>query len=475
MSLNSTELSLVIAHVARLCESGRVRKVYGRDKWSVVLNVAGPAGKVFVLVSAHPLLSRVHTLLEKGEWAVLTPFVKALRQRLHGARVKVVEADDGDRRCRFQFDTGDACYTLECEMFGIGSNLVLVADDGRVVECLHHVRGEKRTLLPGRPYVPPPPVRPRPIDSRFGDAPAAVDAAVREACEPRQAQHDLDDARQRVRSRLKAVRKRADGKVQSLRKAIERLALAEAEKQKGELLKASMHLIKPGLDAVRVVDYFDPETPEVEIKIDAKLAPAANVERYFKRYRKIKTAAELAEHELPPAERELAKAQEAEARLEQTATLEEIADIEQSFFGDVGRGKPKGKPAPTGPRHFTAIDGSTILVGRSEAENDQVTFRMANGNDYWFHVQGMPGSHVVVKAQKGKSLPLETLLDAAALAKLYSSAKDADAADVDYTQRKYVRKRKAGGPGNVDYWDYKTLHVRRDEGRLKRLFSEDGR
>ena len=97
---------------------------------------------------------------------------------------------------------------------------------------------------------------------------------------------------------------------------------------------------------------------------------------------------------------------------------------------------------------------------------------MANGNDHWFHVQGMPGSHVIVKAHKGKSVPLETLLDAAALAKLYSKAKEAAAADVDYTQRKYVRKRKAGGPGDVDYSQYKTLNVRKDDARLARLFGQ---
>ena len=163
---------------------------------------------------------------------------------------------------------------------------------------------------------------------------------------------------------------------------------------------------------------------------------------------------------------------EHELQVEGFLWAEAVDEIEQTLFGKRVESKRESKAPPSGPRQFTSADGLLVIVGRTEAENDEVTFRMASGNDYWFHVQGMPGSHVIVKAPKGKSVPLETLLDAAALAKLYSRAKDADATDVDYTQRKYVRKRKDGGPGNVDYWEYKTLHVKQDAARLERLFGQ---
>ena len=474
MSLSSTEIALIAQHLAGNCMGGRVRKTYGRDRDSIVLQVRARGENVLVLLSAHPKLCRAHTVLSKGDWKHSSAFVTAMRQRLDGAVATSVESIPGDRRLRIHFDLGEKTYVLEAELFGIGSNLILVDGDGKVVEALHHARGERKIVLPGRPYTAPPAVQPKTPKSRFGTEPREVDRAVREHYEPLQAQADVEDARKRVASRLKPVRKKAEGKVRSLTAAAERLVDAEAEKQKGELLKASLHQVRAGADSVSVPNYFEVDTPQVEIKLDPKLDAMGNAQRYFKRHRKIKTAAQLAEEQLPEAQQEAARVREAEDRLAQADSVGAIDAVCRNVFGKPLDGDAKREPQhpPVGPRQFTSSDGLTVLVGRTEAENDQVTFRMANGNDYWLHVQGRPGSHVIVKAQKGKSVPLGTLLDAAALAKLYSSAKDADAADVDYTQRKYVKKRKGAGPGDVDYWDYKTLHVRQDQTRLKRLFGD---
>ena len=487
MSLNSTEIGLVAQHLTALCVGGRLRKAYGPNRDSIVLQVRARGENVFVLLSAHPKLCRVHTLLERGDWKQSSAFVTTMRKRLAGAVIASVESMPGDRRLRIHFEFGEKAYVLEAELFGIGSNLILVDADGKVVEALHHARGKRKTVLPGRPYTAPPTVQPKTPESRFGTEPAEADRAIREHYEPLQGQADVEDARKRVASRLKPLRKKAEGKARSLAAAAERLVNAKAERQKGELLKASLHIVRAGSDSVSVPNYFapgggraaagrggQPGTPEIEIKLDPKLDAMGNAQRYFKRHRKIKIAAQLAEQQLPEAQREATRVREAEEQLAQADSVEAIDAICRDVFGKPLDGDTERGPQrpPAGPRQFTSGDGLTLLVGRTEAENDQVTFRMANGNDYWLHVQGLPGSHVVVKAQKGKSVPLETLLDAAALAKLYSSAKDADAADVDYTQRKYVKKRKRGGPGDVDYWDYKTLHVRQDQERLTRLFGE---
>ena len=472
--MNSTEIGLVAERLAELCVGGQVRKAYDRGPDSVVLQVHGRKGNVFVLLSAHRQLHRVHTLVEKEEWQASSPLVKALRQRVVGARVAKVEAVPGDRRLHLTFAAGEKVHVLEAELFGIGSNLILVDAQGRIAEALRHARGQKRTVLPGKPYVPPPAVEPRSPESRFGSCPADVDRAAREHYEPLQAEADLADARKRLRSRLSPLLKKAEAKARSLTQAAERVAEREAEKRKGELLKASLHLVQPGAASVRVPDYFDPDTPQVEIKLDPKLSPTANVERCFKRYRKIKTAAKLAAEQLPSAQQDAARLRDAVERLDRAASLQELDALSRGVIGRPLEREAHGKrrQSRAGPRSFASADGFAILVGRTDAENDTVTFRMANGNDHWFHVQGMPGSHVIVKTQKGKSVPLETLLDAAALAKLYSKAKEAAAAEVDYTQRKYVRKRKAAGPGDVDYSQYKTLNVRKDDARLARLFGQ---
>jgi len=476
MSLNATEIGLVVDHLADLCTGGRVQKVFGRDADTIVLRLRAVGGNVFVLLCAHPRLSRVHSLPDRGECPHTSPFVSALRGRLSGARVVGMEAEPGDRRMRMCFETGDGPYAVEAELFGIGSNLVLVGPEGKVVEALRHVRGQKRSVLPGRPYDPPPNVQPQTRPSRFGDTPAEADRAVRDHYEPRHAQERVEALRRQVQSRLRAEHKRAAGKARSLAAAVDRLDEADKIKQQGELLKASMHLIQPRAESVRVPDYFDPATPEVEIKLQPDLSPAANVERYFKRYHKIKTAAQLGHQQLPAAEGAVQRLDEARRRLEAAQSADEVQQIALECFGKAIGDGPERKPraAPAGPRQFTSRDGLLILAGRTEAENDRVTFRMARGNDLWFHVQGIPGGHVIVRVERGRSVPLEALLDAAALAKLYSTARDADAVDVDYTHRKYVRKRKGGGAGDVDYSQSKTLHVRQDDERLRRLFAASG-
>ena len=356
---------------------------------------------MFLLLSAHPRLCRAHTLLERGDWKHSSPFITAMRQRLAGAAITSVESIPGDRRLRIHLGLVEKACVLEAELFGIGSNLILVDGDGKVVEALHHARGERKTVLPGRPYVAPPTVPPKTPESRFGTEPAEVDRAIREHYEPLQAQADVEDVRKRVASRLKPLRKKADGKVRSLTAAAERLVNAEAEKQKGELLKASLHMIRAGADSVSVPNYFEADTPEVEIKLDPKLDAMGNAQRYFKRHRKAKTAAQLAEQQLPQAQQEAARVRAAEEQLAQADSVEAIDAICRDVFGKPldGDAKPGPQRPPAGPRQFTSNDGLMLLVGRTEAENDQVTFRMANGNDYWLHVQGVPGSHVVVKAQ----------------------------------------------------------------------------
>ncbi len=469
MSMNAAEIELILRHLAARCTGARVQDARPRGAHALVLELYGTEGKIWVLVSAHPRLSRIHTLDGRPEKGEATRFAAECRRRLRGARVAAAEAEPGDRRCRFRFEAGDAAYTLECELFGVGANLVLVAEDDRIVDCLRHVRGEKRVLLPGRRYEPPPAVSPRSEESRFGEVPAEADRRAREWFEPRQAEDDLAAARARVLARLNAALKRARGKARSLENAEQRLALAEQERRKGELLKANLPRLRAGAARARVVDYFDPAAPEIEISLDPKLSPAANAERCFKRYRKMKTAAERARRELPAARAALERLDAAARRVEAAAGLRQVEAIEREVFGP-GRDETRDDAPRSGPRRFVSCDGFVILVGRNDAENAEVTFRLADGRDLWFHIQGLPGAHVVVKRPRGRSVPLETLLDAAALAKHYSAAREADAAEVDYTQRKYVRRRKRGRPGEADYWAFRTLRVGREEERLRRLF-----
>jgi predicted ribosome quality control (RQC) complex YloA/Tae2 family protein len=126
-------------------------------------------------------------------------------------------------------------------------------------------------------------------------------------------------------------------------------------------------------------------------------------------------------------------------------------------------------------RRFVSAEGYPILVGRSNAENDRLTLRVANGNDLWLHVGGgRAGAHVIVRLPKQKTASLATLLDAATLAVHFSKARGERRVDVVYTQRKHVRKPKGLPAGAVVPTQTRAITVEADAERLRRLLDSAG-
>ena len=126
-------------------------------------------------------------------------------------------------------------------------------------------------------------------------------------------------------------------------------------------------------------------------------------------------------------------------------------------------------------RRFTSSDGLPIFVGRNARENDELTFGLAKSDDLWLHARGTPGSHVVVRLEKGTEPTPDTIRDAATLALLYSDLKKSGKGDVIYTRRKWVKKAKGQAPGAVTVTQEKSLHVSLDKKRLDALKSRSAR
>src|SRR5207237_5880232 len=121
-------------------------------------------------------------------------------------------------------------------------------------------------------------------------------------------------------------------------------------------------------------------------------------------------------------------------------------------------------------RTFRSASGARILVGRSARDNDELTLRVARGNDVWLHARGVQGSHVVVPGA-GDAPDARVLGDAALLAAHFSSARGASGVEVSWTRVKYVRK--AAAPGAVTYSQEKTLRVQLDDTRLRALLATE--
>ena len=267
------------------------------------------------------------------------------------------------------------------------------------------------------------------------------------------------------------------------------VSLAEAKKEApwdfyGTLLKSSLHQVSGKSKTLTLKDYsdFDPETGEpktVEIPCDPKLTPAMQVEKFFSLARRKERRLSEAQSRLAGFQDQLQRFSETESLLENPPLTPELMTKVEVKLGlssgleksSAHQDKSRSRIALSGwtGRIFTSSDGFPIWVGKSKDENLELTFKLARGNDIWMHVRGRPGAHTVVPTVAGKSVPLETLLDAAVLTVFYSGGENWGKTEVDYTYKKFVKRIKDST--EASYTGNKTLMVEPQGERLQRLLS----
>ncbi|HET6203679.1 MAG TPA: NFACT RNA binding domain-containing protein [Planctomycetota bacterium] len=475
MTLRASEVGAVAEEVGRLLAGARVRRLLAGGPREVLVEFDGDRPPL--LVSTHPALSRLHLLrLSPPPRPGPSDFAARLDRRLRGKALDRVACAGGDRVVRLRFGELD----LVAELFGPASNLLLLDGGERILE-VERPRSGARPLRVGDPYVPPPaPPGPPREPSRFAGSPspgdlaplnAAVEAHYREAARAEALENRRSELLRRVGARLKNRRARVEGL------ALRGLEVAKAQevRRKGELLKANWARLRRGLSSIEVADLFDPFGATLRIELDPALDARGNVERYFRRFRKLADAAGPLERERAIVGAEIALLERAQGRIEAAADLDALLAEEEELKAARTLPTRGARPARRGeeegrrPLRFSSADGLEILVGGDARENDRLTFSIARGNDLWLHARDAPGAHVVVRLPKGKTAPLETLLDAAALAVHFSKRRGAGRAEVLYAPVKLVRKPRGAAPGLVVVVREKTLAVAEDRARIERL------
>jgi len=467
MAMSMSEVRAVAAELDERLRAARVRKIHEPANHEIVVTLgSGSTGTMRLLIGTHRQHPRLH-LLDAGRTNPPTPspFCMTLRRHLDGARLDHIEATPGDRIVRFTLARGGATTFLVAELFpGRGAVLLLDADD-RVLATRSVSLSGGREAIVGERYAAPS-ARPS------SDEPEPIEAP---GCESRVALRE--EAAERA-SELEVVRARAESAVRRERRRTERLVekleAAESARQDpelcrtyGEALKASLGSIPRGAESVRLTAWTAEGETEVDVPLDPKRGPKENMERWFKRARKAERAAD---HIARSLEKARARVAELEAREAEAAAAASVDDLPPEARETRRKGAKRRDEVRTGPPRYLSRDGYTIVVGRTAAENDEVTFRVAKGRDLWMHVRGRPGSHVVIRVPDlTRPPPLETLLDAAILAVHNSRARGSTKVEVSYTQRKNVRKPRGASPGSVTMSGEKTLLVDPDDARLRRL------
>jgi len=265
-------------------------------------------------------------------------------------------------------------------------------------------------------------------------------------------------------------------KMQKLKEDLYYAENSEIYKIKGELLIANLHTLSKGMSETKVINYYEPDAPEISIHLDLRLSPSENAQRYFKKYNKLKKALSEVKHQMIEAKHEIDYLENVMTAIDTTIEAQNLDAIRDEL---VEQGYLKKRPKKSGkkvskrilPLEYKSTQGFRILVGRNNVENDYLTLKYASNSDTWLHTKIIPGSHVVVRAE-GKEIPLETLEEAAKIAVWHSKARESENVPVDFTQIKNVKKPHGAKPGMVIYSTNQTLYVTALEEEIVKLLNK---
>ena len=472
-SLNWKEIDLVLEELS--LPGSLIQEIHQPRHDRLVLHLFRARAPLTVLVSFSPRFPRLHVLTEKlPNPGTPFRFASFLRAHVRGARIESAsqlrsetDAALGERIVRIAVRRGDEASILWIRLWGAAANALLTDAHGTILDAFYRrprrgeisgavfdprVAGGGRRSAAGADFV----VRDLPGPGTFNER---LEQFFREA----EGRDERERAAAAARNELELSENKLLASIEKLRSRLSDYGNLERFRELGDLLTSNLHRVGKGERWVRVQDFFHGEA-EVDIELRPELSPAQNAERYYERHRKARLGRGKVEKEIADLEATLARIR---ARREALAANPDPQALARVARKAARERKPLRSGDVKGLVFFSPP--YRILVGRTAAENDELLRSRVRGNDWWFHARDWPGAYVFVQAQPGKTLPLETMLDAASLAVHFSRGKSSGQGDVYYTQVKYLRRAKGARRGTVLPTQEKNLHVKLDPGRIERL------
>lgn len=240
----------------------------------------------------------------------------------------------------------------------------------------------------------------------------------------------------------------------------------------GELLNTYGYSAAPGAKSLEALNYYTNEN--VTIPLDPTLTATENAKKYFDKYNKLKRTYEALSQLTEEVKSEIDHLESVSASLDIALHEEDLAEIRDELVQSGylrHKGNAKKQRFTSKPFHYISSDGFDMYVGKNNYQNDELTFKFATGNDWWFHAKKIPGSHVVVKAGNSGELPDRTFEEAARLAAYYSKGREQEKVEIDYIQKKHVKKPAGAKPGFVVYYTNYSMAIDSDISGI-RLVSE---
>lgn len=554
---------------------GRVEKIHQPSREEIIISLRTRNGGKKLYISANAASARVHITENTVDNPQTPPmFCMLLRKHLGSGKLVGIRQDGLERILFLDFECvnelGDiVTVTLACEIMGRCSNLIIINNEGRVIDSIKRVDEEmsrERLVLPGMKYTLPPrgerlnfleadseeiktalksadngelskvlirifegisPILAREwtffagrgthleSGSIQGDALDRLLFAVKrtreqlidgDCCFSAVSTRDgqlkdfsfirlsqfgtlmytkelpsgcaLLDYFYSERDRAARTKQRANDLFRLLinlndrtmrRLSVQREELGKcAEKDHyklcGDLISANMYRISKGESSTVLENFYDEECPQIRIELDVRKTPVQNAQHYYNEYKKSVTAEEKLTEQIEKGEEELQYLDSVLDSLTRATSENDIIQLrlelrEQGYIkASSGKAKP---PKALPPIEYKSSDGYTILVGRNNCQNDQLTLKFAEKTDIWLHTQAITGSHVIIVTD-GETPPDKTIEEAAIIAAVNSKGRNSGLVPVDYCLARFVKKPAGAKPGKVIFTNYRTAFVKPD-------------
>lgn len=489
--LSLCELQRAARIVREEMEGSALRRITQQDAHTLILSFEESKTRSHVLLSTKPRFARICLTGRPDSAQSSGSFCEYLRAHLTGSRLSGIETAEEDRHVDIILQSRNGFFTLTFSILGTRSNVYLLDSDRKLLHSMRPLEDTRRELQLGHIWRNPRSTVPSKGADRWSRIPdARYLETIGEAYLQMERDHELQQLARQITAGINKEKAFLGRKTINLQEDLGKARQAELTRQKGELLKSVLHTIKPGDDRVFATEYQTGEV--VEIPLDPTISPAANMESYFVRYQKELRKAQIIQQQLEELEAAQSELDDIERQLTDALSVDspdaqavQLLTTHKTVRRLIHRHFPKSRPkALPGkakvkkkipnrllPKRYSTEDGLEIWVGRSDEANDYLTTRLARGNDLFFHLEGYPGSHVVLRTEGRMDPPPDSLLDACELAVHFSKLKNADRADVHVAPIKNVKKPKGAKPGLVFVRGGRTIRLKRDPKRLQSILA----
>lgn len=463
MSLNYAQICHLANEIKPLIAGAECLSVSSPLPWTYLFTFRkADVSRRLLFSFAHGMV-RFHLIENTLEGERKDPFAKGLQEKLSGSVLNDLSVANEDRIVSMSFAVLNKEFKLIAELVPRRPNCLLIDAKGAILLSLHPTANGLYAF----------PEKPAAAHSHASDSGMPLISSY-EAERHFTALEEEKDAVKRKAEIDKLFQqrfKKAEKRVSERRRVLEECRHHAVVRHEAELLQANLYRIKKGAAEIVVADW-EHEGAERMILLDQKTEPALMAAQLFRKAKRLEAGIPHAEEQLKKAESDLAAA---ETQLDEALSIINIQETER-YARSLGllpaeapaARRPK-RPEPAKPYHrFLSDSGMEIWVGKSAKDNDLLTFRHANGLDWWLHANDCPGSHVVLRCGKGMDPDPASIADAAELALRFSKHKDQKRGEVCLTQVKGIMKVK-GSPGKVMLSKHKTLSIDLDEGRWNRL------